>query len=145
MIVAAKGAQLAFPRTCMCCGGAPETTRQLLASFSTGSRRYRSRVQVPYCNQCLEHVKLASWSGLDFLFTWLTSGLYLIAYFVFVKKRRMEHVRTKLLKPSCGDAQSVGYWYQPHEGTISHIFEVKNEAVGRAFAQVNQIQLNSRS
>ena len=62
MQVDVSGHQFVFPTLCACCNGSADTELTVSTSKSTGVRVIRTSTNewaIPYCQQCVAHVKLA--------------------------------------------------------------------------------------
>lgn len=62
MRIEVSGKQFVFPRQCVCCGRFPGTRLTISGSERNRNSRTRGWVwDVPYCQQCVAHVKAADW------------------------------------------------------------------------------------
>lgn len=163
MRVDVSGKQFAFPRQCACCGRFPGTWLTI-----SGTERNRNSKtsgwawDIPYCHQCLRHVKLAdrilvvaltlvallgagAFVAFGFGVAWfvgLTLALLGCAFallgvaWLFARLRQAQFAGCVTLNRSVRYLGSSGSW---------HSFEIRSRSYVSAFVRANRLKLVNAS
>jgi hypothetical protein len=161
MRIDVSGHSFVFPNRCACCSGTPSTSLPISASRSTGKRVVHTKTNVwdiPYCAQCIAHVKAAentkllAWAlgiasvviGVLMAFSndspapGFVTGLIGLTLTVVVYRYGMTKARALCSAQCACVGKAVGYlgWH----GTL-HQFEVSSPSFARDFLTSNERKL----
>ena len=140
-----------FPKRCACCFGHPDSKLEITYSWGVqnGLDKKRSKIfHVPYCHNCLEHVKGQKPSNrivfggaiaailMLFARLWIMAIvlfiLSIVAAFVYDSKFKKPGVQ---LKDECATLnEALTYWGFVYN---RHIFNFNNEKYAKAFQKLN--------
>jgi hypothetical protein len=160
MRVDVSGQRFVFPSECACCGATPDSALTISASRSRGSKVVHTETKswdVPYCTDCIEHLRASQAAGsFARLFTFLSVllgvligfgvnpylgaaiGILAVVGTVMVYGKKRDQARAECDANCVNVDAAIAYlgWY----GTL-HKFEIGSQQFACDFMTANQNKL----
>lgn len=163
MRIEVSGKQFAFPRECACCGGFPESTLSISGTERNRNSRTRGWTwDVPYCKECLRHVRTADrvlLAGLSIAAVFgLCSLLFAIIFEAWILggglftlsvslSALLCWVLLRLARRSAGQECPTVFRAVIYLGSAGavHSFDFRSRPYARAFVRANRLKLVNAS